>query len=87
MTYGVHRVCSSLAHGDDDSELTTVQSIDAQLIRHLQAAMISFVTDVIHRAIVWREREIRLKQRSQAWRQSDHVGPEFYEEVCSYLTV
>ncbi|KAH0829036.1 hypothetical protein J3R83DRAFT_2491 [Lanmaoa asiatica] len=49
------------------------KSIDAQLIRHLQAAMVAFVTDIIHRAIVWREREVRLKQRSRAWRHGDQI--------------
>jgi len=59
--------------GDEEDEEDTVQSIDAELVRHLQVVMISFVTDVIHRAIVWREREVRLKQRSQAWRSGNQI--------------
>ncbi|KIK97627.1 hypothetical protein PAXRUDRAFT_204436 [Paxillus rubicundulus Ve08.2h10] len=35
--------------------------------------MISFVTDVAHRAIVWKERELRLKRRSRAWRHGEQV--------------
>ncbi|KAI6100544.1 hypothetical protein F5141DRAFT_1139332 [Pisolithus sp. B1] len=46
-------------------------AIDATLIRHLQAAVVFFVTDVIYRAIAWKEGQIRLKQGSLAWRSSD----------------
>lgn len=68
------RLYSSLERGEEEEEESAmVQSIDAQLIRHLQSAMVSFVTDIVHRAIVWRERDTRLKQRSQAWRHSDQV--------------
>ncbi|KAG8220465.1 hypothetical protein J3R82DRAFT_3160 [Butyriboletus roseoflavus] len=67
-------LCSSLEHGEEEADVSVIaKSIDAQLIRHLQAAMVMFVTDVLHRVIVWREREIRLKQRSQAWRHGDQI--------------
>ncbi|KAG9312254.1 hypothetical protein JVU11DRAFT_7556 [Chiua virens] len=59
---GLH---ASLELGEEEPDMAQV--------RHLQAVMVSFVTDIIHRAIVWREREIRLKQRCQAWRQGDQI--------------
>jgi hypothetical protein len=75
---------SSLEHREEEADGTAIAaSIDAQLIQHLQAAMVSFVTDLIHRAIVWREREIRLKQRSRVWRQGDQVGSRFHEKIHS----
>ncbi|KAI5995257.1 hypothetical protein F5J12DRAFT_855466, partial [Pisolithus orientalis] len=46
-------------------------SIDVTLIQHLQAAVVFFVTDVICRAIAWKEGQIRLKKGSLAWRSSD----------------
>ncbi|KAF8435173.1 hypothetical protein L210DRAFT_885292, partial [Boletus edulis BED1] len=67
---------SSLEHDGEEEEAdgsAITESIDAQLIRHLQAAVVSFVTDIMHRAIVWREREIRLKQRSRAWGHGDQI--------------
>ncbi|KAH7883350.1 hypothetical protein F5I97DRAFT_231315 [Phlebopus sp. FC_14] len=60
-------------HGEEETLSLPAQSVDAQLIRHLQAAVVWFVTDVVHRTIVWREREVMLKERSRAWRGSDQV--------------
>ncbi|KIK19026.1 hypothetical protein PISMIDRAFT_24523 [Pisolithus microcarpus 441] len=48
-------------------------AIDATVIRHLQATVVFFVTDVIYRAIAWKEGQIRLKQGSRAWRSSDQL--------------
>ena len=47
--------------------------IDAMLVQHLQAAVVLFVTDVMHRVIVWKERQMRLKKRSVAWRPGEQV--------------
>ncbi|KAF9222422.1 hypothetical protein BS17DRAFT_187842 [Gyrodon lividus] len=69
---------TSLEHTEDGQEEAdehvSGQSIDAKLIQHLQAVVVSFVTDVVHRAIVWKETEMRLKKRSRAWRHGDQVG-------------
>ncbi|KAI6046274.1 hypothetical protein EDC04DRAFT_2629653 [Pisolithus marmoratus] len=47
-------------------------TIDAALIQHLQAAVVFFVTDVIYRAIMWKEGQIRLKQ-DVVWGNSDQI--------------
>ena len=89
MTYepvSVLRLWSCLEHGEEVADGSAIaESIDAELIRHLQAAMVSFVTDIIHRAIVWREREIRLKQRSRAWGHGGQVCSSFSEEVPLHI--
>lgn len=88
MTYGpvsAPRLWSSLEHGEEADGSGIAESIDAELIRHLQAAMVSFVTDIMHRAIVWREREIRLKQRSRAWRHGDQVCSRFCGELLLHI--
>ncbi|KIJ15649.1 hypothetical protein PAXINDRAFT_11763 [Paxillus involutus ATCC 200175] len=69
----------------ETDETVSVQSIDAKLIQHLQTAMISFVTDVAHRAIVWKERELRLKKRSRAWRQGEQIAPSAIEHAVNAI--
>ncbi|KAF9235256.1 hypothetical protein BU15DRAFT_65007 [Melanogaster broomeanus] len=80
---------TSLEYGKDDQEeadeRVSPHSIDATLLHQLQAAVVWFVTDVVHRAIVWREREIRLKKRSQAWRHADEIGPSAIEHAIHVL--
>ena len=57
-------------YGPDDA---FPDGIDATLVQHLQAAVVLFVTDVIHRVIIWKERQMRLKERSAAWRPGEQV--------------
>ena len=47
--------------------------IDATLVQHLQAAVVLFVTDVMHRVIVRKERQVRLKEHSGVWRPGEQV--------------
>ena len=42
--------------------------ISADLIRYLQTSVIAFITDVIHRAVVWKEQDNELKGQKKVWR-------------------
>ncbi|KAI6043449.1 hypothetical protein EDC04DRAFT_2651319 [Pisolithus marmoratus] len=60
----------------DDASTNEVEeelpfAIDAALIQQLQAAVVFFVTDVIYRAIMWKEGQVRLKQA--VWGNSDQI--------------
>ncbi|KAL4079101.1 hypothetical protein J3A83DRAFT_4086152 [Scleroderma citrinum] len=63
-------------------------AIDGTLVQHLQAALVVFVTDVIHRAIVWKERQMRVKRHSAAWRASEQqIAPNAVEHALETLGV
>lgn len=88
IAYGsvsVLRLYSSLEREEEADRSAIASSIDAQLVQHLQAAMVLFVTDIMHRTILWREREVRLKQRNRAWRQGDQVCLRLHEKLLVYI--
>ena len=69
----VCRLYNTLERGPSPDEDEVPKGVDATLVQHLQAAVVVFVTDVMHRAIVWKERQIRLKKHSLAWRTNEYV--------------
>ncbi|KAG2028284.1 hypothetical protein BDR03DRAFT_1029960, partial [Suillus americanus] len=46
--------------------------ISPELIRYLQASVVAFTTDVIHRATVWKEQANELKGQKKVWRATLH---------------
>ncbi|KAG1764862.1 hypothetical protein EV702DRAFT_1153319 [Suillus placidus] len=46
--------------------------ISPELIRYLQASVVAFTTDVIHRATVWKEQANELKGQKKVWRGKLH---------------
>lgn len=46
--------------------------ISPELIRYLQASVVAFTTDVIHRATVWKEQANELKGQKKTWRGALH---------------
>ena len=61
----VCRLYNTLEWGPSPNEEDTgPDGVDATLVRQLQAAVVVFVTDVMHRAIVWKETQMRLNRRS-----------------------
>ncbi|KAI5988221.1 hypothetical protein EDD15DRAFT_2290363 [Pisolithus albus] len=82
-SYAGHRQTIKALDGIEDEVPFT---IDGTLIRHLQAAVVFFVTDVIYRAIAWKEGQIRLKQGSRAWRSSDQrLTPSAIKHAIEYV--
>lgn len=60
----------SLEQPPEDDVGTTF--ISPELIRYLQASVVSFTTDVIHRATVWKEQVNELKGQKKVWRGALH---------------
>ncbi|KAG1739888.1 uncharacterized protein EDB91DRAFT_1336691 [Suillus paluster] len=46
--------------------------ISTELIRYLQALVVSFTTDVIHRATMWKEQADELKGQKKVWKSALH---------------
>ena len=62
----VCRLYNTLEWGPSPNEEDTgPDGVDTALVRQLQAAVVPvFVTDVMHRVIVWKETQMRLNRRS-----------------------
>ena len=61
----VCRLYNTLERGPSPNEEDTgPDGVDATLVQQLQAAVVVFVTDVMHRVIVWKETQMRLNRRS-----------------------
>lgn len=60
----------SLEQCPEDDVGTTF--ISPELIRYLQASVVAFTTDVIHRATVWKEQVNELKGQKKVWRGALH---------------
>ncbi|KAG1843482.1 hypothetical protein DFJ58DRAFT_915959 [Suillus subalutaceus] len=46
--------------------------ISSELIRYLQASVVAFMTDVVHRATVWKEQANELKGQKKVWKGALH---------------
>lgn len=55
----------------DEDDLCT--QISAEVLQLLHAHLMNFLTDLIHRSIVLREEEIKLKERTKVWRMSERT--------------
>jgi hypothetical protein len=42
--------------------------LSAEFVRYLQASVVVFTTDVVHRAIMWKEQANELKGQKKVWR-------------------
>ena len=59
------RLYNTLEQGPSPNEEDTgPDGVDATLVQQLQAAVVVFMTDMMHHAIVWKETQMRLNRRS-----------------------
>jgi hypothetical protein len=65
-----YRIYKSLEQCPEDDVGTTF--ISSELIQYLQASVVAFTTDVIHRATVWKEQANELKGQKKVWRGALH---------------
>lgn len=63
-------IYKSLEQCSDDDVGATF--ISPELIRYLQASVVAFTTDVIHRATMWKEQGNELKGQKKVWRGALH---------------
>ncbi|KAG2070055.1 hypothetical protein BDR04DRAFT_1100734 [Suillus decipiens] len=62
--------------------------ISAELIRYLQASVVAFTTDVIHRATVWKEQANELKGQKKVWKGALHqINPRAIEHALKTIGV
>ncbi|KAF8629650.1 hypothetical protein AX17_005589 [Amanita inopinata Kibby_2008] len=62
------RLMALYKSGYTEATTDTITSISAETIRLLGCITIDFTTQVIHRAIVFKNQEVRLKSETKAWR-------------------
>ncbi|KAG2038530.1 hypothetical protein BDR03DRAFT_1091155 [Suillus americanus] len=62
--------------------------ISPELIRYLQASVVAFTTDVIHRATVWKEQANELKGQKKVWKGAlDQVNQQAVEHALKTIGV
>lgn len=76
----------SLEQSPEDGVDTTF--ISAELIRYLQASVVAFTTNIIHRATVWKEQANDLKGQKTVWKGALHqINPRAVEHALQTIGV
>ncbi|EIW80417.1 hypothetical protein CONPUDRAFT_165944 [Coniophora puteana RWD-64-598 SS2] len=77
---------SGLASSPFNEEETATHAISPALVRFLQAAITAYVGDVAREAIVLREQERKIKERSRFWKFQEHSIPTSTVEEAIQIT-